>query len=84
MARLQPNKTVMNPNVNVPAIPPSPKCKSRMKLMELFLFLEPFSLPIAFIEPIQESCSLVKGPLSSGVSFDISSGVAGAIHPKEF
>lgn len=46
------------------------------------LTLDDFRLPIAFIEPIQDSCSLVNGPVSSGVSSDKSNGVAGAIHPN--
>lgn len=37
--------------------------------------------PIGFIEPIQESCSFVKGPVFNGVSSDNRYGVAGAIQP---
>lgn len=40
--------------------------------------------PIALIEPIHESCSLVNGPDFKGVSFDKSIGVAGEIQPSFF
>lgn len=41
----------------------------------------PNSAPMQLIDPIQETCSIVIGPLSSGESSDISKSRAGDTHP---
>lgn len=43
----------------------------------------PNVLPKLLIEPIQDSCSFVMGPVVSGVSFDKSVGNAGETHPTQ-